>query len=552
MNRASEGAAGGWTIGRVDPRIGWILGFAAILIFYLATTPENRTESGDGYAYAYDTEARSLTDLYDTRSLLFHVVMRLLYRAAHAIYDGVTGHAVLLTVSALSASAGLVLFGRLLNRHFGVSLPASLLGAGFLGASYGFWRYSVEAEVYAPSLFLIMAVLSLVFGAEDRAEVTREWTVLAPAGGLAGLAVLFYQANAIPLFLALPVLLLHRGGFLRLVAYGAAGAGVVLLGYVVAFLVDEGRPITVGALYTFVFDRFSEFELDQGLLAAIVKSIVTLGHVVVSGNWVFGLNDVASAVNEAVELREYDRMVFAASRAGSVFVYLPLFTLAALVAIGVSTICIAVRAHRYPSLDRRLAFALTWFGLYAFANGRLAPQMPEVWILTLPPITILFVLLVIEPCILAGRRTMPTILLATLVVHNAIGGIGVIHGADGDYYRAKGEWLLNNATEDDLVVLPATGGFRDFLCYVGGLRAVATIDAQSCLRHERRNVLQLIEATRERGGQIFVFDEFFEPPAFMNAEMPERYREALALAVRFGGTRQPVYRSDVGTTYRLP
>ena len=129
MNRCvRSGAAGGWTAVRLDPRTGWILGFAAILIFYLATTPENRTDAGDGYAYAYDTEARALTDLYDTRSLLFHVVMRLLYRAAHAIYDGVTAHGVLLTASALSASAGLVLFARLLNRHFDLSLAGQPSG----------------------------------------------------------------------------------------------------------------------------------------------------------------------------------------------------------------------------------------------------------------------------------------------------------------------------------------------------------------------------------------------------------------------------------------
>ena len=257
-------------------------------------------------------------------------------------------------------------------------------------------------------------------------------------------------------------------------------------------------------------------------------------------------------MNEAVELREYDRMVFAASRAGPVFVYLPVAHASCAGAPRCLHYWIAVRAHRYPPFDRRLAFALTWFGLYAFVNGRLAPQVPDIWILTLPPITILFVVLVIEPCILAGRRAMPTLFLPRLWFTTLSAASTVIHGADRDYYRAKGDWVLDNATEDDLVVLSANGGFRDFLCYVGGLRAVATIDAQSCLRHERRNVLQLIEATRQSGGQIFVFDEFFEPPAFMNAEMPERYREALALAERFGGTRQPVYRSDVGTTYRLP
>jgi Protein of unknown function (DUF2723) len=550
MNRASEGIAGGWTIGRVDTRIGWILGFLAILTFYLATTPENRTDAADSYAYAYDTERRALTDLYDTRLLLFHVVMRLLYRAAHAIHDGVTAHAVLLTVSALSASLGLVLFARLLNRHFGLSLAASLLGAGFLGATYGFWRYSVEAEVYAPSMFLITAVLTLVFAAEDRADEARGWATLISAGVLAGLAVLFYQANAIPLFLALPVLFLRRGGFPRLIAYGAAGGGMVLLGYVVAFLVDEARSLTIGTLYAFVFKRFGEFELDESLLSAIVKSVVALGHAIVSGNWVFGL-DIAAAVNEIVALVQYEERVFAASKAGVVLVYLPLFTLAMLVAVGAVTASIAVRAHRRPPLDRHLGFAFTWFGLYALVNGRLSPGSYEVWIMTLPPLIILFAAFVIEPCVRAGRRAAPTVLLAALVLHNAIGGIGILYGAGGDYHRAKGGWAIDNATADDLILLPVNEGFGNFLCYVGGLRVVTTTNREGCLRHERRNVSQLIEARRRSGGRIFVFDEFFDGPAAWRAShRPDP--EALALADRFRGTQQPVYRSDAGTTYRLP
>ena len=53
---------------------------------------------------------------------------------------------------------------------------------------------------------------------------------------------------------------------------------------------DEARPLTVGALYTFVFERFGELEPYHGLLAAIVKSIIVLGHVIVSGNWILGFH----------------------------------------------------------------------------------------------------------------------------------------------------------------------------------------------------------------------------------------------------------------------
>jgi hypothetical protein len=548
MNDASQRTAGGWTVGRLDTRIGWMLGFAAILAFYLATTPANRFEAFDGYAYAYDAEARSLTDLYDTRLLLFHVVMRLLYRAAHAIHDGVSAHSVLLMVSALSASLCLVLFARLLNRHLGLSLPASLLGAGLLGATYGFWRYSVEAEVYAPSLFLLTAVLTLVFAAEDRADGAGRWTTIAPAGVLAGLAVLFYQPNAIPLFLALPVVFLRRGGLPRLIAYGAAGGAVILLGYVIGFLVDEARPLTAEGLYTFVFKRFDEFPLDEGVLSTIAKSIAALGHDIASANWVFGLEIAAAAKG----IEQYEERVFAAAEAGDLLLYLPPLTMAALVVVGVYTTSIALQGRRRNArLDRRLAFVLSWFMLYVLVNGRLAPGSYEVWIMTLPALIILFAAIVVEPCIRNGRRIAPILLLVTLVLHNAIGGIGILSGGAGDYYRAKGAWVLGHATTDDLIMLPVNEGFGSFLCYVGGLRVVTLSTREGCLRHEQRNVSELIETTQRNSGRIFVFDEFLDPPASWNVSHRSD-PEALALAERFRGTEQLVFRSDAGTTYRLP
>jgi hypothetical protein len=550
MNDASQGVAGGWTIGRVDSRVGWILGFAAVLVFYLVTTPGTRTDIFDTYAYSYDTKARALTDFYDTRNLLFHVVMRLLYRAAHAMHDGVTAHAVLLTVSALSASLCLVLFARLLNRHFGLSLATSLLATGFLGVTYGFWRLAVEAEVYVPSLFLTTAAIFLVFAAEDRTDEAGRWILLTAGGAVAGLAALFYQANAIPLFLALPVLFLHRGGFPRLIVYGAVGGGVLFLGYVFAFLLDEARPHTLGTLLTFIFRRFGEFHPDDGPVAAIVKSIVALGHAIVSGNWVFGL-DIAAELHERVGIAQYEERAFAASSAGVLLIYIPLFTLAALLAVGIYTAMIAVRVRGRSPLDRRLAFALTWFGLYALVNGRLAPGEPSVWAMTLPPLIILFAAFVIEPCVRAGRCAAPLVLVAALALHNAIGGIGILYSSDGDYYRTKGAWVLDNATADDLIMMPVNEGFADFLCYVGGLRVVKTGNREGCLRYEPLDVSQLVETTRRNGGRIFVFDEFFEgPAAWTRGQRPDP--EALALAERFRDGAQPVFRSDAGTTYRLP
>jgi hypothetical protein len=542
MTFVPQTAARSQVLWRIDHRILWALGFVAILVFYLATTPANRFESMDGYIYAYDTKTRALLDLYDTRNLLFHVFMRLLYRAAHTIYGGVTAHSVLLAVSALSASLSLLLFARLLHRRFALSHTTALLGAGFLGTSYGFWRYSVEAEVYAPSFLLIMAVLLLLLPAAERRLEADRWTSVVPAGALAGFAVLFYQANAIPLFLALPVLFLYRQGLLRFIAYSAIGGSVVLVGYAVTFLLGWG-----------ILERLSEMvPVHDSLPRMIAKSVLTLGHVIVSGNWVFGLRDIAAAVYQIEPLSFYEERTFAASHAGALFVYLPLLTLPIILALGVYIVLIAARSRRRPLFDRRLAFALTWFGLDALVVAATGPGDYEPWTTTLPPLVILVAAFVIEPCVRSGQRTAPAALLVALILHNGVGGMGVVHATTGDYDRAKAAWLLENATADDLILLSTDGGMRGFLCYMGGLRAVMVSDRWGCRRNEEVDIPALVEATRRHGGRIFIFDEFFDPPAWRPIDESQLPAEVSALIERLRGTEQPVFRSDAGMTYQLP
>jgi len=541
--------------GRVDHRIVWTLGFAVILAFYLATTPGNRIEATDSYVYAYQTEALGPTDFgyYQTflRLLLFHVVMRLLYRAAQFVHEGVSAHAVMLAASAFSASLCLMLFGRLLNRNFHLTLPTSLLGAGFLGATYGFWRYSVEAEVYAPSLLLIIAVLSLVFSAEERAARVRRRMTFMPAGALAGLAVVFYQLNAIPLLLAAPVLFLRRGGLDELIAYEFAAASVIVFAYVLAFLMNGAADFTIAALYDFVFEH--SWESNSWDQAPLLMAVPTLGHAIVSGNWIFGLTNVVGTLSETLPLGNYPKRVLAASRAGVLFVYVPIFTLTVIIVLGIVSAWFARQRFRtQSSLDRRLVFAFSWFVLHSVVLCWLSPANYEVWAMALPPLVILFTAFVIEPCVRAGRQALPTILLVAVVLHNGIGGIGIMYSSRGDYAREKGAWVLEHATAKDLILTTTVdGNLRNLLCYVGQLRVIyLSAEPTDCLG-KRQDILQLVERTRKTGGRIFVFDLFFEASPALKVRVPDSEAEVSALAESFRGREQPIFQNDAGTTYQV-
>lgn len=529
--------------------LGWLPGFLVVLGLFVITTPDNRFEAIDSYAYAYDAENRDLNDLYDTRLLLFHVSMAIVYRFVHALDNSVTAHANILAFSVLSASLCLILFARLLLYYLRLSLPASLLGV-----SYGFWRYSMEAEVYAPSLLLVIAVVYWVFAVEARRGTQERPTDIFPAAVLAAIAVLFYQPNAIPLFLATPILLLRRGGFPRLIVYCSIGGCVVLFGYLIAFLVDQGLSPDLTAFRSFVFQRFDEFELDETPLSASIKSLFALGSVILAGNWLFGIEWVNHlGVNVAVT--DFEARVFAASKASLTQIYLPVLTVIAALLLGSCSVFTAAKAKARLPFDRRVIFLLLWFVLYSVVNGWLAPGSYEVWVMTLPPLFALFAMFVIEPCIWVGKQSVVIVLFCAVLLHNAVGGISIVYSSDGDHYRARATWLLENASGNDLVIFSTSKPLRDFLCYVGGLRAVHGPTREPCLRHAQADVGELVRTTRASGGRILVLEEFFGPSSAPERDPrydPQSAAFSESIAERFRTSAKPVAQNEAGTTYLLP
>lgn len=539
---------------------GWVVGtlrFAAILAFYALTAPENHYESWDAYWYALGVQQYGLIETFDTRSILYHVVNRLIFVSANALGSDLTSYAVIQAVSVVSAALSLLLLVRLLTRGFAVSELASWLTAGTLGVSYGFWRYAAEAELYAPSAFLILAVLNLIFDADNRAH--GRWPSILPAALLAGAAVLYYQPNSIPLFLAIPVLFLARDRLGWLVAYGAFGSAVVVLGYVVAYLVsqpDPLAPLAPLALIEFVASRSSEFNNKPLRTDLLVQSVVSAGHTILSTNWIYGIDEFAEAIAKMQPWRPLKEEIYAAAQFRP-FVYLPVIILPALVAALLWALWRAIGAGASCPFNRRIAFSLVWLAVFAAVVGWLQPGGFESKILMLLPLAVLFAIYVVEPCVSSRQARAPAVLLILILLYNTFGGMGIVQSSKGDYLRAKAAWLIANATQDDLVVLIGEDGRMEyFIRYAAGTRVVVMSGpARTRVASSERvgsDLLQFfIDETRERCGRVFVFDEFFTPSEQLAARAPLRYAYLREVAAEFSGRERLVFSNDVGQTYEI-
>ena len=74
--------------GLADPRrVVYVLAvFAALVLFYVVTAPENRTESDDRFTFAVMLESKTAGQLVrDSRLMLFHTTVRALYVGLHGL-----------------------------------------------------------------------------------------------------------------------------------------------------------------------------------------------------------------------------------------------------------------------------------------------------------------------------------------------------------------------------------------------------------------------------------------------------------------------------------
>ena len=253
------------------------LGIGCLLVvFYAMTRALSHSESYDSINYALFAENFTLGTAPDSRNILFHALNRILLVATQSLGLDIGALELISSVSIVAGAFSLVLFVRLMKRQFGVSSFAAWTGAAMLGLSYGYWRYSSAAEVYMPSIFLILCSLTLIFKFLNDGAQSK--LILLAAGVFSGLAVLYYQPNILVLFGAVFILFCSRTRFFSFIQYSIIGAIVVVAGIVAAFMAINGNVPSPDEFVGFVTSRNHEFRACSPFHVALVKIVLAFGH----------------------------------------------------------------------------------------------------------------------------------------------------------------------------------------------------------------------------------------------------------------------------------
>jgi len=486
-----------------------------VMAFLRLTVPANHTEAEDAWHYARMVESGAGAEMFHAHHLLYLPVARGLFRAAQVLvgYQG-RAYGVLAGLSMAAGTAAIALLASFLwppGRPARGHRAATLAAAAVLCATYGFWRYGVEAEIVAPALVLGLGAVACA-----RRGAKPGWS--AAAALLAAVAVLVHAMNVVVAFAAIPALYLAQGARRRALGHLLTVATVALAAYA-----------AVAATTGWVRYREEGPAFEGGIRpSAVPKAVVAAGQAVVAGNFLFASPPLARRIERAFPYRAMDEEIFMGRMAPAGTAAIPWFTLAAVAVASLALIRALRRSRvfRWPGSAGAVSAdgwaAGVWMAGAAAVAFLFEPGNPEMWVGALAPAAWLLGRAAVRAAgdadaRRAGRATVATAALAAaLAVHNWFGGLRPLQDEAGDYCARKMRWLSVPARAGDVVITADNHVFVSCLRYALPVRVLAVRNAS------REDVeAQLRDRPMPPDAQVWVFSDVFDPPSSLLYRRPD-------------------------------
>ncbi|MCS6880491.1 MAG: DUF2723 domain-containing protein [Oscillochloridaceae bacterium] len=415
------GRAEPWYTTGVMRRYTTILLIPALLFAALYLLTLTRVHTFDALSYILDVDRKPWRELFHPHHLAYGPLGAAIRQVA--LYLGWEGSAewLLQATNAVAGGLGVGLFAALLARLTG-RWQAAAPGALLLGASYAYWYYAVEVEVYTIAALFLIAALWLMLELARRPAAPL---LALGLGAIQGLAVLFHQTNAL---LSLPALVALGMG-LRAVPATSTRSRAAL-----ALLLAYAAPLALlaGGAYLWVGLGVSGFRSWEALFRWAAGYTTT-------GYW-------GGPVDGARLALLGQGLARTIAHPGGALIGLALLA------------TLALNARRLACAPQgALAITVTWLAIYGAFFLWWEPENIEFWIASLPPFYLLVVLAAYLP--VADQplpRFWPAVLLVCGLALLPLNGIAIIRRGDAsrDLQRVTAEALAAHSTPGDLLIVP--------------------------------------------------------------------------------------------------
>lgn len=576
--------------------MGW---FAAVLLFavYSITAPQNHSEAEDVYDFALHVEQGTFADQAGVNRVLALPLFGSAYRVAQTV--GYSGRAFpfMIFINRILGVICVILFWKLLGsfslsfrgrpacsgesstviadkappersavtalccNHQSSTIYQQLIPVLCLAFSYGFWRYANEAETYILASIFVLGAWNLVLRGKEW------WCVVVSTVG-----ILVHLLNLIPLLLIIPLYYLLSGNWKKALFHGVLTGLMVIAGYSVCapWLDFSG----LGAQH---------HGLEGGLsISNLMRGGIAFGQNLLSANFLFGFESFRELLTIFFPSRMLDEEFYMASKMRHWIPWAGTATVVALLGVGVWVLMEALGSGRRafgrlsvvdrpPNTKRPKpnAFYLScaaWLFLYALAVIRTEAGSPELWIMALIPFWFLFAMILPgkdgekrktdggdklahranttlrQVCGVASESRFLWVFVVLLFTHNLIGGLIPVLSKKSDYHAKKSAWLLENTSEDDLVLT----SYEPILIFYLNYYCPAKL-----LNSSETSVEEITDELGKSKGNTYAFNSFFQPLESMGVRSPEMYERMVKTGMEFFPDFGIVESDEFGGIYEL-
>ena len=489
-----------------QPWLAWLLIWILLFVIYLVTAPGNRTEADDAFWFACEVDRGSLRDqlLGHFSHLLYLPLMSAIHQALDWLGVTLSTHDLLRLISNLSAPSAALAFFAIARSRFHMSLDAALASTAGLCASYGFWRYANEAEVYALAAVLALAALWMAFGA------TSPMRVVAVAG-LAIAASFINILSVIPALVVIPIIVARTNGIGRV--------GLYVCSYLAMFLaVTYGAFVYVGTDSSYVA-FVKPPQPSVSFRSGAVQSVMGFGPSLVAGNFLLTHTPVLDWIDSHTS-RVLEEERFLAEQLSVGMQAAPLITGSAL---GVFLILLVESLRRHGMTSRSTSNRLILPPLLAWIVGhwlvvvRVDPGAPEAWIPLLLPVWFAVGILVFDRARSASQTRMIWLVVIALTLHNYAGGLLLMRDSSKDYNARRAAWLVANAGPDDVILTIAGPVPTRYLAYHSAAPVI------SLWAVSPGAVGPLYSRALTTSGNVYVMGDVLDPPPQIRLGDPSLY-----------------------------
>ena len=473
---------------------------------YLGTLARNMGAAHDSIFYM---------SLVDRHATFFHPHHLLAHWAAHGWCDlwqrvlpDVETMLLVESLNAIAGGAAIGIFYLILRMRLRLDPVSALLGSLLPALSFGVWFYSTAIEVYIiPIAFLLMALYVLT------AEMLTLRSFVA-AGVTCGLAVLFHQAYA----LFLPAVILaatarrrtERPGTIgALAAYAVTSGVLVAVPYAIVIYGVLGLRNS-GEIGRWITQYAHEgFWLPPGV-STLVHPVVGFARSIVGLHFLMG-GTFQSAIRRVFPSKWLDDEAFLVRDVPPLLGYVLLA-----LSIFAAMLCVWLVARRWrairPTFERvrpTIIVTLGWLIPFSTFFVFWEPSNVEFWIPQSICVWLLAIALWAEPR--EGRAALPlapvAVLASALAVTNYFGSIRGLTSQEHDYNYMKIRPVVEQATEQDLVVIGPSWLTDLYMARYSRARCVASIQMDPGAEPRPALLIKIREsmaATLRRGGRIFL------------------------------------------------